>query len=108
VLFARIEQAGGPLAEVRLLLPVEASEALWPGEAKISGRSVAAGPVTEKADGDRFHAGIAEVVHTHLDEETTMFAVEWREPGHEAAASRPRPTAQAGVPQAGPRARIIW
>ena len=57
--------------------PVEGSAVQWPGEAKISGRAVAAGPLTEGADGDRFHADIAEVVHTHLNEEATMLVVEW-------------------------------
>jgi hypothetical protein len=32
--------------------PVEGSEAQWPGEAKISGRAIAAGPVTEGPDGE--------------------------------------------------------
>jgi Pyridoxamine 5'-phosphate oxidase len=41
--------------------PIEGSEALWPGEAKISGRAIAAGPVTAGPDGDRFAAAIAEV-----------------------------------------------
>ncbi|HEX7268420.1 MAG TPA: pyridoxamine 5'-phosphate oxidase family protein, partial [Streptosporangiaceae bacterium] len=36
--------------------PIEGSEAQWLGEAKISGRAIAAGPVTEGSDGDRFHA----------------------------------------------------
>ena len=62
--------------------PVEGSEAKWPGEAKISGRAIAAGPVTDGADGDRFHADIAEVVHTHLNEEATMLVVEWWTPTH--------------------------
>jgi hypothetical protein len=44
--------------------PVEDSQAQWPGEAKISGRAIAAGPITEGPDGDLFHADIAEVVHT--------------------------------------------
>ena len=57
--------------------PVEGSEAQWPGEAKISGRAVAAGPITGGPRGDRFHADIAEVVHTHLNEEATMLVVEW-------------------------------
>jgi hypothetical protein len=60
--------------------PVEGSEAQWPGEAKISGRAIAAGPVTEGPDGDRFHADIAEVVHTHLNEEATLLVVEWWTP----------------------------
>ncbi len=62
--------------------PVEGSEARWPGEAKISGRAIAAGPITAGADGDRFHADIAEVVHTHLDEKATMLVVEWWTPTH--------------------------
>jgi hypothetical protein len=60
--------------------PVEGSEAQWPGEAKISGRAIAAGPITEGPDGDRFHADIAEVVHTHLNEAATMLVVEWWTP----------------------------
>jgi hypothetical protein len=62
--------------------PVEGSEAQWPGEVKISGRAIAAGPITEGPDGDRFHADIAEVVHTHLNEEATMLVVEWWTPTH--------------------------
>ncbi|MGH3251488.1 MAG: pyridoxamine 5'-phosphate oxidase family protein [Trebonia sp.] len=62
--------------------PVEGSEALWPGEAKISGRAIAAGPVTEGPDGDRFHVDIAEVAHTRLNEEATMLVVEWWTPAH--------------------------
>jgi Pyridoxamine 5'-phosphate oxidase len=60
--------------------PVEGAEAQWPGEAKISGRAVAAGSVTEGPDGDRFRADIAEVVHTHLNEEATLLVVEWWTP----------------------------
>ncbi len=62
--------------------PVEGEEAQWPGEAKISGRAIAAGPITEGADGDRFHAEIADVVHTHLNGEATMLVVEWWTPTH--------------------------
>jgi Pyridoxamine 5'-phosphate oxidase len=62
--------------------PVEGSEAQWPGEAKISGRAVAAGQLTEGPDGDRFRADIAEVVHTHLDEKATMLVIEWWTPAH--------------------------
>jgi hypothetical protein len=47
--------------------PVEGAEAQWPGEAKISGRALAAGPTTEGSDGDLLYADIAEVVHTHLN-----------------------------------------
>jgi Pyridoxamine 5'-phosphate oxidase len=61
--------------------PVEGSEAQWPGEAKISGRAIA-GPDTGLPDGDSFHADIAEVVHTHLNQEATMLVVEWWTPTH--------------------------
>jgi hypothetical protein len=57
--------------------PVEGSEAQWPGEAKIAGRAIAAGPITEGTDGERFHADIAEIVHTHLNDKATMLVVEW-------------------------------
>jgi pyridoxamine 5'-phosphate oxidase-like protein len=60
--------------------PVEGSEALWPGEAKISGRAIADGPLTEGPDGDRFRADIAEAVHTHLNEEATLLVIEWWTP----------------------------
>lgn len=62
--------------------PLEGSEAQWPGEAKISGRVIAANPTPRGADGDRFHADIAVVVHTHLNEEATMLVVEWWTPTH--------------------------
>ncbi len=62
--------------------PVEGSEAQWPGEAKISGRAMAAGPATAEPDGDRFQADIAEVVHTHLNDKATMLIVEWWTPAH--------------------------
>jgi hypothetical protein len=62
--------------------PVEGSEAQWPGETKISGRAIAAGPITGGPDGDRFRADIAEVVHTHLNEAATMLVVEWWTPAH--------------------------
>ncbi|MEV4510307.1 pyridoxamine 5'-phosphate oxidase family protein [Dactylosporangium sp. NPDC049525] len=60
--------------------PVEGAEAQWPGEAKISGRAVAAGPVVEGPDGDRFQADVAEVVHTHLNEAATLLVIEWWTP----------------------------
>jgi hypothetical protein len=62
--------------------PVEGAEAQWPGEAKISGRAFTAGPVAERANGERFHADVAEVVHTHLDKEATTLVVEWWTPTH--------------------------
>ena len=60
--------------------PIEGSEAEWPGEAKISGRAVAAGPISQGPDGERFHADITEVVHTHLNDKATMLVVEWWTP----------------------------
>src|SRR5579859_220792 len=62
--------------------PVEGAEAQWPGEAKISGRAISAGPPAEGSDGERFCADIAEVVHTHLNEKATMLVVEWWTPAH--------------------------
>jgi hypothetical protein len=62
--------------------PVEGAEAQWPGEAKISGRAIAAGPITEGPDGDAFHADITEVVHTHLNEQATLLVIEWWSPAH--------------------------
>jgi hypothetical protein len=62
--------------------PVEGSEANWPGEAKISGRAIAVAPLTEGAAGDRFHADITDVVHTHLNAQATMLVVDWWTPTH--------------------------
>jgi hypothetical protein len=62
--------------------PVGGAEAQWPGEAKISGRAIHAGPSGAGPEGDRFHADIAEVVHTHLDEAATLLVVEWWTPEH--------------------------
>ena len=62
--------------------PIEGSEAQWPGEAKISGQAIATGPTTEGPEGDLFHADIAEVAHTHLDEKATMLVVEWWTPAY--------------------------
>jgi hypothetical protein len=62
--------------------PVDGAEAQWPGEAKIAGRAIAAGPITDGPDGDRFHVDIAEVVHTHLNEKATMLVIEWWTPAN--------------------------
>jgi hypothetical protein len=56
--------------------PAEGGEAQWPGEAKISGRAL----LVDGAEGDRFRADIAEVVHTHLNEKATRLVVEWWTP----------------------------
>jgi hypothetical protein len=60
--------------------PVDGAEAQWPGEAKVSGRAVHVGPLTDGPPGDRFRADLDEVVHTHLDDEATMLVVEWWTP----------------------------
>jgi hypothetical protein len=64
--------------------PVEGKESEWPGEAKIAGRAVPAGPVSagdageagEAPDGEMFVADITEVVVTALDPGATMLVVE--------------------------------
>jgi hypothetical protein len=61
--------------------PVEGREAEWPGEAKIAGRAIAAGPVKsddagEGPEGEMFVADISEVVITCLNAEATKLVVE--------------------------------
>jgi hypothetical protein len=62
--------------------PIEGAEAEWPGEAKVSGRAVMTGDLSEGSDGDGFRADIAEVVHTHLNEKASLLVVEWWTPAH--------------------------
>jgi Pyridoxamine 5'-phosphate oxidase len=56
--------------------PQEGNEAAWPGEAKITGRAVLAGPISEGPPGDLFVADISEVVVTRLNPEATMLVIE--------------------------------
>jgi len=56
--------------------PQEGQEAEWPGEAKIAGRAVRAGPVGDDSDGDLFVADISEVVITRLNPEATLLVIE--------------------------------
>jgi hypothetical protein len=65
--------------------PEEGKESDWPGEAKIAGRAIAAGPVVAdgesgeagaEADGEMFVADITEVVITGLNAEATKLVVE--------------------------------
>jgi hypothetical protein len=56
--------------------PQDGREAEWPGEAKISGRAVQAGPPGDETAGDLFVAEISEVVITRLNPEATMLVVE--------------------------------
>ena len=68
--------------------PEEGREGEWPGEAKIAGRAVPAGPITA-GDGDEdagepagelFTADITEVVVTGLDPAATKLVIEWWTP----------------------------
>jgi len=60
--------------------PVEGQEADWPGEAKIAGRAVLAGPVltdeADQEDGEMYVADITEVVVTGLDPDATKLVIE--------------------------------
>jgi hypothetical protein len=61
--------------------PEEGKEGDWPGEAKIAGRAVPAGPATagevgDEPDGEVFVADIIEVVITRLNAEATRLVVE--------------------------------
>jgi hypothetical protein len=58
--------------------PEEGKESEWPGEAKISGRAIAASPedANESSDGEMFVADISEVVITGLNEEASRLVVE--------------------------------
>lgn len=61
--------------------PEVGNESNWPGEAKITGRVIPAGPVTTdetspQPDGEMFVADITEVVITRLNAEATKLVVE--------------------------------
>jgi len=60
--------------------PEEGKEAEWPGEAKIAGRAVLAGPIGDGPAGDLFQADISEVVITRLNPEATLLLIEWWTP----------------------------
>lgn len=64
--------------------PEEGKESEWPGEAKVAGLAVPAGPVTaegeEGPEGELWRADVTEVVVTHLNDEATMLVVEWWTP----------------------------
>jgi hypothetical protein len=66
--------------------PIEGREREWPGEVKIAGRAIPAGPVTadgpgEQPAGEMFVADISEVVITRLNADGTMLVVESWTPG---------------------------
>ena len=56
--------------------PEPGNEAGWPGEAKIAGRVVLAGPAGDESAGDLFVADIGEVVITRLNPEATLLVIE--------------------------------
>jgi hypothetical protein len=56
--------------------PQQGKEAGWPGEAKIAGRPVLAGPAGEGPAGDLFLADISEVVITRMNPEATLLVIE--------------------------------
>jgi Pyridoxamine 5'-phosphate oxidase len=61
--------------------PAAGEESDWPGEAKIAGRAIPAGPVTTdeasgSPDGELFVADITEVVVTCLNAEATRLVIE--------------------------------
>jgi Pyridoxamine 5'-phosphate oxidase len=60
--------------------PVPGSEALWPGEAKISGRAIRTAIDAGGQDGAAFTADITDVVMTRLNAEATRLVIEWWTP----------------------------
>ena len=57
--------------------PVEGKEGDWPGEAKIAGRALTAGPTSsEQPDGETFLADITEVVITSVDVDAHKLIIE--------------------------------
>ena len=56
--------------------PPEGNPSGWPGEAKIAGRAVPAGPVEDGPDGEQFHADIEEVVLTGLNVDASALLIE--------------------------------
>ena len=56
--------------------PQEGREAEWPGEAKIAGRAVLAGPADDGPARDLFLADISQVVITRLNPEATLLVIE--------------------------------
>ena len=65
--------------------PEEGKESEWPGEAKIAGRAVPAGPTNAaegggQPEGELFNADITEVVVTRLNADATALVVEWWTP----------------------------
>lgn len=55
--------------------PATGEERAWPGEAKIAGRAIHAGSITQP-DGEMFTADITEVVITRLNADATKLVIE--------------------------------
>ncbi|MCO1660025.1 pyridoxamine 5'-phosphate oxidase family protein [Pseudonocardia humida] len=53
----------------------------WAGDAKLSGRAVPVGALTEGPEGEHFRAEIDEVVVTRLNDSATMLVIESWRPG---------------------------
>ena len=63
--------------------PVQGQEADWPGEAKIAGRAVPAGPTGQgDPDGEQFVADITEVALTGLNDDATKLVIRWWTPAN--------------------------
>ena len=62
--------------------PVEGDEGSWPGEAKIAGRAIFDGEITDEGapSGEMFVADVTEVVLVQLDGGATKLIVEWWTP----------------------------
>jgi len=61
--------------------PQPGREREWPGEAKIAGRAIPAGPTrADEPDGETFVADVGEVVITRLSEGAGALVVEWWTP----------------------------
>ena len=62
--------------------PIDGDEAAWPGEAKIAGVAISAGPVDEPdaPPSERFVVDVTEVVVVHLNDDATKLVVEWWTP----------------------------
>ncbi|HTT51020.1 MAG TPA: pyridoxamine 5'-phosphate oxidase family protein [Streptosporangiaceae bacterium] len=56
--------------------PQPGQEAEWPGEAKIAGRAVLAGPIEDGPGGDLFLADISAAVITRLNPGATLLVIE--------------------------------
>jgi len=88
--------------------PQEGQEAGWPGEAKIAGRAVLAGPAGDGPAGDLFIADISEVVTTRLNPQTTLLVIEsWTPQWASRGGTRVTRAPAQGVQGAGAPAAVV-